>query len=110
MTSSLEDPGQLVNSSSSSWRSWIRLDRPEDVSWEQPEIWSLMGGQFEGSQVEKDPKISNDNLTGNWEDVKFSHPMTLALGSEHQEDKENDNENDNADENEFVNDDFTGNW
>ena len=107
MTSSLEDPGQLVNSSSSSWRSWIRLDRPEDVSWEQPEIWYLMSRRFEGSfentKVEKDQMtiwLATERMRMN-EGVKFSHLMTLALGSEYQEEK--DNENDNADENEFVN-------
>ena len=34
--SSLLEPGQFVSSSSSSCRSWIRLERPLDVSWVQP--------------------------------------------------------------------------
>ena len=36
-TSSLLLPGQLVSSSSSSCLSWIRLERPLEVSWVQPE-------------------------------------------------------------------------
>ena len=41
--SSLLEPGQFVSSSSSSCRSWIRLERPLDVSWVQPggNIWIL---------------------------------------------------------------------
>ena len=104
MTSSLEEPGQLVNSSSSSWRSWIRLDRPEDVNWEQPE-----------SDISDETKQEVNSTI-----IRMTMKMIIILPATERMWRfrilwlwrqrwllyKDDNDNDSYDDN----DDFTGNW
>lgn len=76
--SSWDAPGQLVNSSSCKWRSWIMLDRPLDVSKGQPNFitWRTIQQKIETWERERGEKQTNKQMnkgTKYCESVKWNH-------------------------------------